>query len=96
MALQQACSADDPTAVSAPPVVSSPDAHQRSLVPVSLTKRELDVLQLLAEGLTNRQIAEQLVLSVVTVNAHVRSIYNKREVSTRTAALRRALELGIL
>jgi DNA-binding NarL/FixJ family response regulator len=51
----------------------------------------LEVVQLLAEGLTNAQIAERLTLSTVTVNAYLRSIYQKLGVSSRTAALRFAL-----
>jgi DNA-binding NarL/FixJ family response regulator len=57
-----------------------------------LTAREFEVLQLLAEGLTNAQIAEQLTISPYTVNIHIRSIFGKLGVTTRAAATRRALE----
>jgi predicted ATPase/DNA-binding CsgD family transcriptional regulator len=57
-----------------------------------LTARELEVLRLLAQGLTSAQIAEQLVIGVVTVNFHVRSIYRKIGVSSRSAATRYAIE----
>jgi predicted ATPase/DNA-binding CsgD family transcriptional regulator/Tfp pilus assembly protein PilF len=57
-----------------------------------LTARELDVLRLLAQGRTSAQIAEQLVIGVVTVNFHVRSIYSKLGVSSRSAATRYAIE----
>jgi DNA-binding CsgD family transcriptional regulator/tetratricopeptide (TPR) repeat protein len=57
-----------------------------------LTPRELDVLRLLAQGLTSAQMAEQLVISLVTVNFHVRSIYSKLGVTSRAAATRYALE----
>ena len=57
-----------------------------------LTARELEVLRLLAQGLTSAQIAEQLVIGVVTVNFHVRSIYSKLGVSSRSAATRSAIE----
>jgi len=63
---------------------------------VELTRRELDVLRLLAEGLTNAQIAKQLVLSTVTVNSYLRAIYSKLGVSTRTAATRYALDHHLL
>jgi DNA-binding NarL/FixJ family response regulator len=53
------------------------------------------VLRLVATGLSNLQIAEQLVLSVRTVEAHLRSIFAKVEVTSRTAAARFALEHGI-
>jgi predicted ATPase/DNA-binding CsgD family transcriptional regulator len=61
-----------------------------------LTPRELDVLRLLAQGLTSAQIAEQLVISLVTVNFHVRSIYSKLGVTSRAAATRYALEHHLL
>ena len=61
-----------------------------------LTPREVDVLRLVGEGLTNPEIAGRLVLSPRTVHAHLRSIFAKLEVSTRTAAALRAAELGLL
>jgi DNA-binding CsgD family transcriptional regulator len=61
-----------------------------------LTEREVEVLKLVAEGLTNAQIAEQLVLSPLTVNAHLRSIFNKLDVTNRTAAAHHAMELGLV
>ncbi|EFH82142.1 transcriptional regulator, LuxR family [Ktedonobacter racemifer DSM 44963] len=57
-----------------------------------LTEREVEVLRSLATGLTNAQIAEQLVISPRTVQAHLSSIYNKIGVSSRSAATRYALE----
>jgi DNA-binding NarL/FixJ family response regulator len=51
---------------------------------------EMDVLQLPVQGLTSAQIAEQLVIGVVTVNFHVPSIYSKLGVNTRAAATRYA------
>ena len=61
-----------------------------------LTKREVEVLRLLAEGLADAQIAERLSVSVRTVNAHVRSIYSKVGVATRSAATRYAIQHRIL
>jgi DNA-binding NarL/FixJ family response regulator len=52
----------------------------------------VEVLRLLAQGLTDAQIAEQLVISPRTVNAHLTSIYRKIGVTSRTAAARYALE----
>lgn len=57
-----------------------------------LTGREIEVLRLMAEGLTDAQIAQQLVLSTRTVQAHIRSIYSKLDISTRSAATRYAIE----
>jgi DNA-binding CsgD family transcriptional regulator/tetratricopeptide (TPR) repeat protein len=61
-----------------------------------LTKRELEVLRLVAEGLTATQVAERLFLSVRTVENHLRSIYGKLDVSTRAGATRIAVENGLL
>jgi DNA-binding NarL/FixJ family response regulator len=60
--------------------------------PGELTLREVEVLRLLAQGLTNTQIAERLVISPRTVNAHLRSIYSKLAITSRTAATRYAIE----
>ncbi len=64
--------------------------------PAGLTAREVEVLKLVARGLTNAQIAQELFLSPRTVNAHLNSIYHKLGVSSRTAATRLALEHGLL
>lgn len=61
-----------------------------------LTRRELEVLGLLANGLTNKQIADQLVVSEHTVNVHVQSIYSKLGVTSRVAATRYAISHGLL
>jgi len=61
-----------------------------------LSKRELEVLQYIAAGFTNRQIADRLYLSLYTVKAHARSIYDKLHAHSRTQAAARARELGIL
>lgn len=60
----------------------------------SLTKRERDVLGLLARGLTNKDIAQSLFLSVRTVEAHLRNIYGKLGVSSRTEAVLWAVQHG--
>jgi len=52
-----------------------------------LTRREIVILQLAAQGLTDKQIAGQLVISPHTVNAHLKSIYRKLAVSNRTSAV---------
>lgn len=62
----------------------------------SLTKRERDVLRLLAQGLTNAQIGERLVISSLTVNAHVRAIYRKLPVNSRVQAARYAQDHHLL
>jgi DNA-binding CsgD family transcriptional regulator len=61
-----------------------------------LSRRELEVMQLVAVGLTNREIASRLVLSTRTIDMHVRSILNKLRCRTRTEAAARAADLGLL
>ena len=61
-----------------------------------LSKRELEVLQLIAEGLTNPEIADRLFLSLNTVKAHTRNIYGKLGVHNRTSAVVTARALGTL
>jgi DNA-binding CsgD family transcriptional regulator len=60
--------------------------------PAGLTTREVEVLRLVAQGLTDAQVAEQLVISPRTVNTHLKSIYGKIGVSSRSAATRYAIE----
>jgi DNA-binding NarL/FixJ family response regulator len=60
-----------------------------------LTPRERDVLLLVAEGLTNRQIAERLVLSEHTVHRHMTNILRKLDLPTRTAAAALAVRAGL-
>ena len=62
----------------------------------SLTVRETEVLHLLAQDLSNPQIAERLVVSRRTVDAHLRSIYDKLGVKSRDAAIRVSREQGLL
>jgi LuxR family maltose regulon positive regulatory protein len=61
-----------------------------------LSERELEVLLLIARGLTNQAIAETLVVALGTVKAHTASIYGKLEVHSRTQAVARARELDLL
>jgi ATP/maltotriose-dependent transcriptional regulator MalT len=61
-----------------------------------LTPRELEVLSLLCEGLSNRRIAERLVISESTAVRHVANVYGKLRVHTRAQAVRVAAELGLL
>jgi LuxR family maltose regulon positive regulatory protein len=61
-----------------------------------LSEREMEVLHLLAEGLSNKEIAQQLFISLPTVKSHTRSIYGKLAVHSRREAVSRAEALGIL
>ena len=95
MTPEQALAANGPGTLSQP-LLSAPSSipPEKSVptYPDGLTAREGEVLRLLAQGLTSAQIAEQLVISVVTVNFHVRSIYSKLGMNTRAAVTRYALE----
>lgn len=61
-----------------------------------LSERENEILRLVADGLTNREIAEQLFLSRYTVESHVKRVYRKLAVSSRTGAVREARSRGWL
>jgi DNA-binding CsgD family transcriptional regulator/tetratricopeptide (TPR) repeat protein len=72
-----------------------PPPHAQAY-PAGLTTREVEVLRLVAEGLTDAQVAERLVLSRRTVQTHLSSIYSKLQVNTRSAATRFAVERGLV
>lgn len=74
---------------------SSPNLILAGLIE-PLSEREIDVLQLLALGRTNQEIAQQLIVARGTIKAHAASIYRKLEVDNRTEAVARARQLGIL
>ena len=61
-----------------------------------LSQRELKILQLIAQGLSNREIGERLFLALNTVKGHNRKIFDKLQVQSRTEAIARARELGLL
>jgi LuxR family maltose regulon positive regulatory protein len=83
--------------------VSEPDQVDQSQLQASrseliepLSERELEVLQLIAEGLTNPEIASRLFITLNTVKAHSRNIYGKLGVRNRTHAVAKGRTLGIL
>jgi DNA-binding NarL/FixJ family response regulator len=90
----------EPYMVKAGQIKASPTGDQlggsRQALVEPLTRRELEVLHLMALGKTNQEIALQLVVSPGTVKAHTASIYRKLDVANRTEAAARARQLGIL
>ena len=76
-------------ALNQPPL---PEVDASPSYPAGLSAREVEVLRLVARGLTNAHIAQQLFISPNTVNRHLNSIYRKTEVTSRAAATRFASE----
>ena len=68
----------------------------RRTAPPSLSAREVEVLRLVAAGQSNADIARGLFLSAATVKSHLVHVYTKLDVGSRTGAIARARELGII
>ncbi len=64
--------------------------------PAKLTRREIEILSLIVEGHSSKQVAELLYVSKRTVDFHLDNIYEKLQVTNRMQALQRATRLGIL
>ena len=79
-----------------PPALSGERSQGEGTLPLSLSAREVDVLRLLMGGLSNQQIARNLLISTSSVKKHVRRIIAKLGVSDRTQAAVRAIELGLV
>ncbi len=78
------------------PAQAPPEEREEMLLSKPLTQRETEVLRLIAEGQTNRQIARNLLIGLGTVKIYVRRIIDKLGVSDRTQAAVKAVELGLL
>ena len=72
------------------------NAISQELLPDPLTERELDILGRIADGLSNREIGQALFITVDTVKWYNKQIYSKLGVNSRTQAVARAQELGVL
>ncbi|HEU0000942.1 MAG TPA: LuxR C-terminal-related transcriptional regulator [Ktedonobacteraceae bacterium] len=85
--------APEPEPSTEQPAKASPTtASAKPSYPAGLTAREVEILRLVARGLTDAQVAEELVISPRTVNWHLTTIYSKIQVSSRSAATRFAIE----
>lgn len=72
------------------------NAHPEQALAEPLTRREIEILRLIAVGLRNQEIADQLSISLATVKRHIANVYGKLDVGHRTEALARANDLGLL
>jgi DNA-binding NarL/FixJ family response regulator len=81
-------------AMSEQPIHVSPNSHMPQAD--NLTLRELEVLELLQRGMRNQGIAEHLSISTRTVESHVAQIMDKMGATSRTEAIRTAIETGII
>jgi non-specific serine/threonine protein kinase len=93
-AIEYALSEEDSSM--APAVPEQPSASSAPGYPAGLTSREVEVLRLVAAGMTSAQVAKELFLSTRTVDTHLTSIYHKIGVNSRTAAARFAAEHGLI
>jgi LuxR family maltose regulon positive regulatory protein len=75
---------------------AAPQAMPSSAFVEALTEREVEVLRLIDVGLSNREVADRLYISLNTVRTHVKSLYGKLNVHSRTQAISRARDLGLL
>jgi DNA-binding NarL/FixJ family response regulator len=99
MTPEQALSAHEHRVLSSlPPTIAGADHPQVPSLPSlnDLTEREVEVLRLVAQGLSDAQVAQALVISPRTVNAHLRSIYRKLGITSRHAATLFALEKHLI
>jgi ATP/maltotriose-dependent transcriptional regulator MalT len=78
-----------------PQISRGRDAKDETLL-VPLNERELEVLRLIAEGLSNHEIAKRLVIALSTVKWHINNLFGKLGVHSRTQAVGQAKKLGLL
>ncbi|MNV74864.1 Transcriptional regulatory protein LiaR [compost metagenome] len=79
-----------------PDLVEAGAAVSDHIIEEPLTERELEVLALLAAGLSNKEIADHLIIAIGTVKVHVKNIFAKLKVNRRTKAIAQAKELKLL
>lgn len=72
------------------------NTNEKAIIESGLSKRELEILHLISEGLSNQQIADRLFVSENTVKKHISNLFLKLDVQRRTEAIKKAKELQIL
>lgn len=70
--------------------------NEKELAKLNISKRELEVLELMADGLSNQEIAEKLFLSLSTIKTHSSSLFEKLDVKRRTQAVEKAKSLRLI
>lgn len=70
--------------------------NEKEIIRLNISKRELEVLQLMSEGLSNQEIAERLFVSLNTIKTHNARLFGKLEVKRRTQAIEIAKKLGLI
>ncbi len=70
--------------------------NEEEIIKLGLSKRELEVLQLMAEGLSNQEIGERLFVSVSTIKTHTSRLFEKLDVKRRTQAIEKARQLSLI
>lgn len=70
--------------------------NEEAMTELSLSKRELEVLQLMADGLSNQEIAERLFVSLNTIKTHSSKVFEKMDVKRRTQAVEKAKRLSLI
>jgi two-component system, NarL family, response regulator LiaR len=71
-------------------------SNEAELVRLGISKREREVLELMAKGLSNQEIADKLFVSLNTIKSHAANLFIKLEVGKRTQAIRKAKELSLI
>ncbi len=70
--------------------------QQSTVLPEALTERQIKILKFVSQGFSSKEIAEKLDISYYTVTTHIKNIYNKLQVNSRTEALHEAMKLGLI
>jgi ATP/maltotriose-dependent transcriptional regulator MalT len=71
-------------------------SNEKSALRLSLSQRELQILELIVEGKSNKEIAETIYLSLDTVKSHMKNVYQKLGVHSRSQAVKTAIQQGLV